>query len=402
MPEYLAPGVFIEEIGVRSKPIEGVATDTTALLGETERGPMQPRLVTGYDQYLRLYGDVFADGKYMPLGVKAFFDNGGRRCYIVRVVGEGALPAVLEVEGLRIQAIGPGRWGNRVFVRITQAGDASGSPGFRLQVAYYGDEATAGLFDPFDESNRDRGLSEPESIEDFVDLSLDPGSENHWRRRIADSALITLEIPDGTTAWPPRADDVLGGWLSRGLDGAVPGALQFQGQVDDTGNAIKDPEQLRGLAVLDLEPYDDVAIVHAPGIGNTDEATTAIQRAIVTHCEHNGFRFAILDAAPDLSADSDNRLDPRRTLDTQYGAFYYPWYYTPHPRDGTKTLVPPGGAVCGIYAQTDSRRGVWKAPANVVVTGAIDLEHEIDKARHELLNPRGVNCIRRLRGRGIR
>ena len=48
MPEYLAPGVYIEEIEARTKPIEGVATSTAAFLGATERGPVQPRLVTSY------------------------------------------------------------------------------------------------------------------------------------------------------------------------------------------------------------------------------------------------------------------------------------------------------------------------------------------------------------------
>ena len=54
MPEYLAPGVFIEEIERGPKPIEGVATSTAAFLGEAERGPTRPRLVTGYGEYLSL------------------------------------------------------------------------------------------------------------------------------------------------------------------------------------------------------------------------------------------------------------------------------------------------------------------------------------------------------------
>ena len=112
MPEYLAPGVFIEEIERGPKPIEGVATSTAAFLGETERGPTSPRLVTSYGEYLRLFGDIFDDGKYMPFGVKAFFDNGGRRVYIARIVGAGAAAATLDDRRTtRIDANGPGAGG---------------------------------------------------------------------------------------------------------------------------------------------------------------------------------------------------------------------------------------------------------------------------------------------------
>ena len=90
MPEYLSPGVYVEEIERGPKPIEGVATSTAAFLGETQRGPQTPWLVTSYSEYLRLFGDIFDPDKYMPYAVKMFFDNGGRRCYITRIVGEGA------------------------------------------------------------------------------------------------------------------------------------------------------------------------------------------------------------------------------------------------------------------------------------------------------------------------
>ena len=46
MPEYLAPGVYIEEISARSKPIEEIGTSTTGMLGLTERAPEHPKLVT--------------------------------------------------------------------------------------------------------------------------------------------------------------------------------------------------------------------------------------------------------------------------------------------------------------------------------------------------------------------
>ncbi len=411
MPEYLAPGVFIEEIERGPKPIEGVATSTAAFLGEAERGPTRPRFVTGSGEYLRLFGDVFATDKYLPLGVKAFFDNGGRRTYIARIVGPGAQTAAFDSDGYTVTANGPGIAGNRIFVRITKstteklnaAGDALEPIGFRLQIAYWSRGNPADLFDPFEEGGDER-LPQPALTEDYDDLSLDPESSAYWKKMISDttSALIELEIPDDNAATQPGEGDVISGFCENGVDGGNVTVVQFEGDKDDAGNPIDDPLEFRGLAALNLDLYRDVAIVHAPGIGNDDLDKTAIQKAIVTHCERNRFRFAVLDAARNLNAVSDDRLIPRNQIDSQYTAFYYPWYYTSHPRTGVKTLVPPGAAACGIYALTDNPRGVWKAPANVPVAGAIDLEYDINTGRQEILNPRGVNCIRRFPGRGIR
>ena len=48
MPEYLAPAVYVEEVDTGTKPIEGVSTSTTGMIGVTERGPVNvPTLVTG-------------------------------------------------------------------------------------------------------------------------------------------------------------------------------------------------------------------------------------------------------------------------------------------------------------------------------------------------------------------
>src|SRR4051794_30915041 len=104
MPEYLAPGVYIEEIERGPKPIEGVATSTAAFLGEAERGRQRPWLVTSYSEYLRNFGDIFADDKFLPFAVRAFFDNGGRRCFIARVVGQNNATAAVDLGDLRVKA----------------------------------------------------------------------------------------------------------------------------------------------------------------------------------------------------------------------------------------------------------------------------------------------------------
>ena len=67
MPEYLAPGVFVEEVSFRAKSIEGVPTSTTGFAGMTRFGPVcytngprtcEPRLVTSFTEFERIYGGL--------------------------------------------------------------------------------------------------------------------------------------------------------------------------------------------------------------------------------------------------------------------------------------------------------------------------------------------------------
>src|SRR5436309_8511972 len=136
MPEYLHPGVYIEEIERGPKPIEGVPTSTAAFLGEAERGPITPRLVTSYKDYMRLFGDVFDPQKFLPYATNGFFENGGKRAYICRIVGGKAVAAEAGVDiSFSIRAIGPGAWGQNVVTKIeaSKTKKADGTPvGFRL------------------------------------------------------------------------------------------------------------------------------------------------------------------------------------------------------------------------------------------------------------------------------
>ncbi|MBR0804352.1 phage tail sheath family protein [Bradyrhizobium japonicum] len=389
MPEYLAPGVYVEEIERGPKPIEGVATSTAAFLGETERGTDWPTLVTSYNEYLRRFGDVFDDGKYMPHAVKGFFDNGGRRVYITRIVGEGAGTAAVTFGNYEIKAVGPGPAANRTWVRLGQGTtkDKDGnSIGFRLAI-YYWDRAGQQPFDPEDDTAK---LPRPYLAEVFDDLSLIKDSPNYWDKRVnhGNSALIELNVTDGAQIPSSVQHDQLSG----GNDVNTPGADQYQGDNPD-------PSKRTGLAALELDVFRDIALVYAPGVG-TDSAGIGIIDKIVTHCEKSRFRFAVIDA-PSGSADPV-KLDPRSARESKYAAFYYPWITVSDPRSGARINIPPGGPVLGIYARTDNTRGVFKAPANETVAGALDVEYDIDQGTQENLNPKGVNVIRRFPGRGIR
>jgi phage tail sheath protein FI len=94
MPEYLAPGVYVEEVSFRSKSIEGVSTTTTAFIGPTRYGPVDlvPDVITSLVEFERIYGDrqqIVYDGSarhnFMWHAVRQFFENGGKRLYVARV-----------------------------------------------------------------------------------------------------------------------------------------------------------------------------------------------------------------------------------------------------------------------------------------------------------------------------
>ena len=100
MPEYLTPGVYVEETSFRSRSIEGVPTSTFGMAGRTEYGPVPyysrtgvddgagPALVTSFTEFERAFGglEIGDETNYLAFAARAFFANGGRRLYVARVL----------------------------------------------------------------------------------------------------------------------------------------------------------------------------------------------------------------------------------------------------------------------------------------------------------------------------
>ncbi len=385
MPEYLSPGVYVEEIEFGAKPITGVSTSTAGFLGEAERGPTIPRLVTSWLDYQRVFGSYFGAEKYLPYAVQGFFDNGGQRCFIGRIVKTGAGTASLKLKNgtanaLTVEAVGEGMWGTRVAVKAA-AGTFSG---FKISVFYWKD-APVSLYDPeTDQKTQPR----PAVVELFDNLSVDEASSDYYIKKVNGiSNLITVAKQTGDSGQKPDALSVT--YLAGGNEGT--GALVL---ADYTRTDTNEPGKRKGLS--GFGEVDDISIVYSPN----PQPVAGLVGALITHCENLKDRFAIIDSAQGSASISG--LDPRSNNDTKYAAFYYPWIKVVDPVAGMRRLVPPGGHMAGIYARTDTERGVHKAPANEVVRGAVDLEFQITKGEQDILNPRGVNCIRFFPGRGIR
>jgi Bacteriophage tail sheath protein len=220
-----------------------------------------------------------------------------------------------------------------------------------------------------------------------------------------------INIPHLLTLWaqfeenfgPPLSAAYLGSAVRGFFENG--GSLCYVVPLDKTLST--EPALREGLAALG--PMDTVDLVCAPDImrprppenlpPDRDEVHT-MQAAVLEHCDTSGDRFAILDAHPGASLEVV--MQQRLGLNATNAALYYPWVRVPDGPALTGSFVPPCGHVAGVYARSDQRVGVHKAPANDVLQGVLDLEVNLTDAQQGQLNPAGVNCLRAFPGRGIR
>jgi phage tail sheath protein FI len=387
--DFSFPGVFVEEIPFGSRPIEGVSLGTAAFAGVTERGPERPVRVQSWAEYEHSFGGSLPGTvSYLPDAVRGFFDNGGRHLYIVRVLGSGARFTNGRFDELTIKPVGRGAWGNRIFVRIirsTEPGNEQDDGPFQLTVLYYRTVPPLPLVDPLSEAPLDRehlSRREPDSVERFEGVSARPDASNFVEGIVNTSSQLirvlveTASVPhrDGTAGFVPLGDD--------GSDGDGADAPAY------------------AAALAELEPLEEVALVAAPDEVRFTAGNTAgpVTDAIVHHCEQSR-RFALVSAP----AGQRDVARVRPPIDTRYGAFYYPWIEVADPAGGGAIQIPPTGHVAGVYARMEYAGGVHKPPVDEL-EGVTGLEIVVSDAIQQVLNPRGVNCIRdfRVAGRGIR
>ncbi len=408
MPEYLYPGVYVEEIDTGNKPIEGVSTSTVGFLGIAERGPLVGipelgavggTLVTSFTEFVRTFGGYVQENgadRYLAYAVEGFFQNGGLRCYITRVASSKAAKAFLAIGGMTVNAQGPGISGNRIAVIVADgslksAKNAATSDYFKLTILYWspslsvpGLSGVAGtLIDPTDPANRTNpDMRPPTLIEVYDNLTANPISSNNYLKAVnGASSLVTLSQTSaaaiGNTALTP---------LAGGDDGDKLALADF------TGDATASPGTKLGLAAL--EEVDEISILCCPDEyydfagGSADNL--ALSQAIVDQCELTKFRFAILQAMQSAPPPGSHRP----TVISKYAAYYYPWLRIVNPLTSLPMLVPPGGHMAGIYARSDTNRSVAKDPANEPIRMIDSLQLQITNGQQAVLNPVGVNCLR--------
>jgi hypothetical protein len=495
MPEYLAPGVYVEETSYRASTIEGVPTSTTGFAGMAPYGPVyylggpstcEPLLVTSFPEFELAYGkldEILVGGEwrlpYLAHAARAFFLNGGQLLYVSRVFkpNTGDLAGGVASVSFAVPTPTPstatwrGRWpGSMGNVAITTTVTRSRDVGVHTGAVPYAmtakegtivevvpspgplPPATAALdpanlrivgFNPDGTQNFTKDDGTPDApavgallsivqanvsvsvdadrLDAYSRLGLDPRDQQFIERVLAkdhptdENTVVWLDY-DFTTVAGANAISLLMGLvgtaspptttvrLAGGNDGQLPLSTDFLGQPADLDDAT-----IKATGLCALGEVDEIAIEAIPDAGALDSLDEQFGTAdlLISHCESLHYRFAIVDGP--VGSSINGIRDFRGNFDSSYAAIYHPWVEIIDPSQQlvpgappSKLRVPPSGFMAGIYGRVDVARGVFKAPANEVVHGLDQFESNIDKGRDEVLNPEGINALRRFPDRGYR
>lgn len=341
MPQYLTPGVFVEEVPSGSAPIAGASTSTPGFVGYVA-------------------GDVL-----MPPKPGQFVMEGGK---------------VKENE----------------YERPVPERYPVGDPNRPYLITSW--EQFKNTFGDFQAAAPVPAKVKPEDRDAFLAV---PANRPHPSRNgTLAHAVFGFFNNGGSRCWVVRTEVELSDapQVDPGAGTTTP-AVEGGTDTSDTGGAgapskTVDRDTPLGAALDALSAIDEIALVAVPGVADAN-----LKKKIYEHCEKMGDRFAILDGAPEKPGTMDKDGTAGADVGTSnYAAVYYPWIRVNDPATGGPVVVPPSGHVAGVFARVDGTRGVHKAPAAEVVKGAIGLPHLVTRAEQDGLNPKGVNIIRNLDG----
>ncbi len=377
MPNYLRPGVFVEETLLPlTQPFSAPGASIGAFVGTHNAGPTVPTLVTSWSQFNALYGG-FGDGlSYLPFAVFQYFNNGGRQAYIVRAVGSDAVASTVTLMDragtpaslLTLTSRAAGAFGNQIYFDVVDS--VTGSGRFDLLV-------------------KRGGTTSAYIVERYADVSMNPADQRY---------LIGLvNSPAGGSPLISAARVPTGAYAV-----AQTPALQTSTPMTGGSDGVAVPNLVTAAQSLDY--IEDNLVLNLPGV-----STSATINSLLAWSDPKGNIFVVIDA-PAASATVAATVTAYTTLLAAYSplssaAFYGPWLLADDPAGtspGAIRPLPPGGAVMGVYATTDATRGVQKPPAGIAtpLIGVLGMEVRFANADLDTLNPLGGNIIRSVPGAG--
>ena len=370
MPVSLSyPGVYIQEVPSGVRTITGVATSIALFIGWAARGPNDRAVrITSFADYERTFGGL--DRRtLLGYAVKQFYENGGADAYVVRLAHTDAEAASGVTGDLTVTASSSGAWANAFRFRITQRADDTTR--FKLEV----------LDHPTEDS----------VVESFENLSMNSG-DSRFAETVINGRSRFISASVGGAAATPGDGHVDLDADTTGVDGTVLDPNSTTPSIQAAFHAAA----LAGFGIGGIT--DRIELFNFVCVPGETDATTI--GSLQTHCQRKR-AFLIVDSTESDTVTSLNAALPAAIVGASApnSAIYFPWVRSSDPlQQGALRNFPPCGFVAGVYARTDSTRGVWKAPAGseASVNGAVGLAVTMSDAENGQLNPRGINCLRTL------
>lgn len=350
MPTYSTPGVYVTESPLSSLTAATNGTTSAAFFGEAERGPTTATLVTDWNSYKVLFGDLKTEYD-LGYAVYHFFTNGGRACYVNRVVDDTATAATLasvpyypqgdqqaSAALFSVDAISAGTWGNGLTVAVSAGAVAPSTTSygtFALTVDLNGSE-----------------------VERWPELSIDPNA-NRYVATVVNNYSRFIRVSDVSTV----AKDVNLELITTefALDSGT------QATVDDTDytGAFSNLDGVQGNLILNA-------------VGQT---SATVITSLVAYAANRGDAFVIIDPSLEDSTLQEIQATAANFSGSSsggYAAHYAPGLIMVDPGKtgpGAIRHTHPGGAIAGLYVRTEVAQTVAKAPAGYAadIRGALGL-----------------------------
>jgi phage tail sheath protein FI len=383
-PTY--PGIYIEELPSTSHTIAAAPTSVTVFVGYTHPWKTTPAnfgkavQIFSYAEYERNFGGLLLSNTLdvnMPYAVQQFFMNGGSEAYIVALQAKNYMNAANASAGA-IAAATVNNAAGKVHFTAMEAADVK-----PISVQITDRDSVGHLTGDVEITYGDRP---PEKYRGVSLTGTPQTNANHLVNRLASSAYVSVTTDAGALF----ANETLQ------LTTTIPaGGVSTFELTHFTAVFQADTE-------LDKVPIFNLLVL--PGITNPTVLSEALAFAEKKQA------FVIMDPAADLNpvggtGDANSiawymNNAPKSTN----GALYFPYLKTTNLLTGGDISLPPSGYVAGIYARTDTNRGVWKAPAGlettVLNTTGVVTSGRMNDMRQGVLNNQGINALRTFPGIG--
>ena len=427
MPVTLTyPGVYVEEIPSGVRTVTGVATSITAFIGRALRGPVnKATTINSFGDFERIFGGLWTKSS-LGYAVRDFYLNGGSQAVIVRLYhaesGQNAKASKSKVTAgnVELEAASEGKWGAnlRASVDVDVSPDVAQRMGltkadlFNLTVRDAGPNVITERYLNVSYKNSPRRVDKVLEAESKLVRwdNASPLDPTNPPAITADSDPVTKAektLADALKAVPQVPADITTAQIAlnlakKAMDDAVSNGSDLTKGDDFTPqNAEADK---KGLYALEQVFARDglFNILCIPPYLSTGDVDVSLISDAAAYCER---RRAMLIVDPpsdwkDKTAAHDKFADPNTDnvgTRSRNAALFFPRLRQPNPlHDNQIEEFVPCGAVAGIFARTDTQRGVWKAPAGLdaSLVGVPQLSVPLTDDENGELNPLGINCLR--------